>query len=265
MLGTPAGVWSRLGKWRTFADAVALVLGINVWVSVVLLPGFFAEAWQTSGTIAAASLALPVLALGIWRRSELILLLGFPATLLLPISFAPAMASPLVYGPVRFTIVAVGLVAYMMGASFFTSFHEPPPPVGVRPLSSSRKPVPERWRRRFRMYSALTALALVFPAVLIYAVNFHPSNQAYMWRMFPGRVTAMTTLLNLLVVGIWLGIFARVFLGILKPHRTGDRELVGQLAEIRAQSKRGRPRPSFYLAVAVALAFMIILLLSRYY
>ena len=45
----------------------------------------------------------------------------------------------------------------------------------------------------------------------------------------------------------------------------GDRDLVAQLGQIRADAKRGRPRPGFYLAVAVALTVMIILLLSRYY
>jgi hypothetical protein len=261
----PAGVWSKLGRWRAFADAVALVLGINVWVSVVLLPGLFIGAWGSATMLFAGLLALPVLALGIWRRSELVLLLGFPFALLVPVAFAPEMASPFVYGPVRFTIVAIGVVGYLMGASFFTSFHEPPPPRSVRPLSSSRKPVPQRWRRRFRVYRFLTLLSLAFPIVLLYVVNFNDTNQAFMRNMFPGRVAAMTTFLSLLVIGLWLALYAHVFLGIFKPHRTGDRDLVAGLEQLRAQARRGRPRPSFYLAVAVALAFMIILLLSRYY
>lgn len=261
----PAGAWSRLGKWRTFADGVALVLGINVWVSVVLLPGSFVNAWADSAALTAALVPLPVLMLGLWRRSEAILLAGFPSALLLPVALVPEMASAHVYGLLRFSIVAVGLVAYLMSASFFTSFHEPPPPTSVRPLSSSRQPVPPRWRRRFRIYLELTILAVVCPLALIYFANFHHTNQAFLRTMFPGRVASMTTMLDLLVIALWLVLYSYVFLGVLKPHRTGDRDLAGQLSRLRADARRGRPRPAFYVAMAVALGLMAILLWSRYF
>ena len=74
----------------------------------------------------------------------------------------------------------------------------------------------------------------------------------------------MLTFLNLCAVGVWLFLYAYIFLGILKPHRTGDRELIVKLAEIKAQAKRGRPRPIFYLGVVCALGFMLLLMLSRY-
>jgi hypothetical protein len=261
----PAGVWSSLGRWRAFADAVALALGINVWISIVLLPGLFVGAFRSTAVIYAAILPLPILVVGLWRRSEGVLLGLFPAALLLPIALEPAMGSAHVYGPVRFAVVAVGLVAYLTGASVFTSFHEPPPPESVRVLSSARQPVPERWRRRFRVYRLLTLLALIYPVVLIYVVNFDETNQAFMRQMFPGRVAAMTTLLNVVVVGAWVALFFYIFLGILSPHRTGDRDLVAELGRIRAAAKRGRPRPLFYLAVIMALVFMSLLMLTRYY
>lgn len=260
----PAGVWSSLGKWRAFADAVALALGVNVWISVVLLPGLFVGAFRGDGVVYTAILPLPVLLIGLWRRSEAVLLGMFPAALLLPIALEPAMGSAHVYGPVRFAVVAIGLVAYLTGASVFTSFHEPPPPTSVRVLSSARQPVPERWRRRFRVYRLLTVMALIYPTALIYVVNFDETNQAFMRQMFPGRVASMTTLLNVLVIGAWLGLFFYVFLGILSPHRTGDRDLVADLGRMKADAKRGRPRPLFYLSVVLALAFMLLLMLTRY-
>ena len=75
----------------------------------------------------------------------------------------------------------------------------------------------------------------------------------------------MLTLLNVGAIGAWLLIYTYVFLGILRPHRTGDRDLVVELAQIRASSKRGKPRPLFYAGVAAAMGFMLLLLLSRYY
>lgn len=257
----PAGVWSRMAKWKTFADVVAIVLGINVWVTLVLVPGFFVDAWSTNGMLMAGLLPLPVLCLGLWRRSEMVLLLAFPASLLVPIALQAEIVSVHTYGPIRFTIVAIGLIAYLFGASFFTSFYEPPPPVGIRPLSSSRQPVPDRWKRRFRVYRYLTLLSVAFPAVLVYVVNFHYVDGIR--DNYTGRFAAMSTFLNLLVIGTWLGLYVYIFLGILKPHRTGDRDLITKLAQIKEDAKRGRPRPVFYVAVVAALALMILLMLTR--
>ena len=74
----------------------------------------------------------------------------------------------------------------------------------------------------------------------------------------------MTVLLDLLVILAWLALYIWVFLGALKPHRTGDRDLVTRLALIEADARRGRPRPVFYLAVAAALGLMTLLLYTRF-
>src|SRR5262245_29206720 len=114
------------GRWRTFADAVAAALGVNLWVSLVLVPGLVAGALRSTPEQFGAVLPLGVLGIGVWRLSELTLLLGYPSALLIPVAFATEMANVHVYGPVRFAIVALGLVGYLFGASVFTSFHEPP-------------------------------------------------------------------------------------------------------------------------------------------
>jgi hypothetical protein len=259
-----AGFWSDPKRWRTFADVVAMALGINVWVSVVVLPGFFVGGWHSSTEIAASLLPLVVLMIGLWRRNEVVLLLGFPSALLIPTALNPAIVSSHVYGPIRFVVVAVGLIAFLMGASFFTSWYEPPPPESVRPLASSRRPIPERWKRRFRVYRYLIALSIVFPVTFVYLINFDDTNQAFLLLRYPGRVNLMVTVLNLLVIGAWFLIYAYAFMGILRPHRTGDRNLVTDLARIRAESKRGRPRFVFYVGVVCALGFMLALMMSRY-
>jgi hypothetical protein len=82
--------------------------------------------------------------------------------------------------------------------------------------------------------------------------------------MYPGRVALMTTALTAGAIVLWLGIFQFAFLGVLRPHRTGDRDLVTRLAQARADAKSGKPRGRFYVAVAVALAAMAFLILTRH-
>ena len=251
-------------RWRAFADAVALALGINVWVSVVLLPAFFVGALHGSTGIAIGAAPLAVLSVGLWLRSEAVLLLAYPAAVLLPIGLAPAMASSHVYGPIRFTIVALGVTAYLFGVSFFTTFHEPPPPVSTRTLSSAQAGTPHRWRRRERMYWTLFVLSLVFPATLIGWTNFDPEVQAYLGENYPGRVALMTTVLNVGVIVLWLAIYHYAFLGVLRPHRTGDRDIATALGIARADARIGRPRRRFYVGVLVALILMAALLVARH-
>jgi hypothetical protein len=255
---------SSPARWRAFADIVAFALGLNVWVSIVLLPGIFVGVWGTGTAVALATLPLAILGIGLWRRSDAILLLGFPSAILVPAAFFPKIAMSHVYGPVRFGIVAAGLVAYMLGVSFLSSFYEPPAPERTRTLSSAQQPVPPRWARRFRVYAGLTALSAIFPLTLIYSVNYTGANRAFLRQMFSGKVEPFIALLNLGVLALWLVIFIWVFLGILRPHRVGDRDLAVELAVLRAETRRGRPRPIFYVGVITALVFMMILLLTKW-
>jgi hypothetical protein len=243
---------------------VALALGLNLWVQFVLLPGLVSGAAASGPVQLAAALALVVLGAGVWRRSELILLLGFPSALLVPAALAPAMANVHVYGPIRFAIVALGLIGYLFGASLFTSFREPPPPRSQRPLASASRPVPERWRRRLRIYGYLAALSAIFPVVLLYAINFDRETREFIAIKYAGRVAGFTTVMNLGALAFWVLLYMWFFLGVLRPHRTGDRDLVVGLERLRAEARRGRPRPSFYLGVGLALGLMFLLLLMRH-
>jgi hypothetical protein len=251
-------------KWRTFADVVALALGANVWLTIVVLPAAFVGVLHGAANIAAVILPLPVLALGLVRRSEGILLGLFPAAVLAPVSLNPQLASSHVYGPVRFALVAVGVVAYLFGVSYFTTFHEPPAPRSVRGLTSAQHGAPERWQRRERVYWTLAVLAVVIPTVLVAWVNFDASIADFLGEMYPGRVALMTTALTVGAIVLWLGIYHYAFLGVLRPHRTGDRDLVNKLVRARAGAKIGRPRLRFYVAVAVALAAMGVLVAFRH-
>ncbi len=242
---------------------MALALGINVWISIVVLPGFFVGSFRSSTDVLVASLPLAALAAGLWRRNETVLLLLFPSALMIPAALAPEIVSSYVYGPIRFVIVGIGLIAYLFGVSFFTSFYEPPAPENIRPLASSRHPTPPRWRRRLRMYRILPILSVLMPIVLLYTVNFDETSEEFLRQMFPGRVAGMTTVLNLGVIVAWVAVFNYFILDILKHHRTGDRALIADLSAIRVQAKRGKPRPVFFVGVACALAFMLLLFVGR--
>ncbi|HEX4416772.1 MAG TPA: hypothetical protein VH165_02685 [Kofleriaceae bacterium] len=251
-------------RWKTFADVVAFTLGINVWITIVILPAIFVDALHGVSRVAAAALPFAVLMLGLARRSEAVLLGVFPAAILVPIALEPLMAASYVYGPVRFLLVALGVIAYLFGVSFFTTWHEPPAPRSIRGLTSAQAGPAERWQRRERVYWMLMAMSLVIPTVLIAWVNFDTGIGDYLGEMYPGRVALMTTALTVGAIVLWLGIYHYAFLGVLRPHRTGDRDLVGALAQTRADAKSGKPRSRFYVAVAVALAAMASLILLRH-
>ena len=94
--------------------------------------------------------------------------------------------------------------------------------------------------------------------------NFDKSIEEYLGEMYPGRVALMTTALTVGAIVLWLGIFHYAFLGVLRPHRTGDRDLVAKLGQARTDAKTGKPRPRFYIAVALALGAMGTLIVLRH-
>jgi hypothetical protein len=173
------------------------------------------------------------------------------------------MVTSNVHGPVTFTLVAIGTVAYLFGVCFLSAFREAPAPERQKRLGAAGPPA-SRWRRRFRLYVSLAVLSAAFPCALIYAVNFSPTNQGFLRELYPGRVAAMQTLLNLGALALWLGIFGSHFLGLLRLHRTGDRALLADLERLRLETRRATPRPTFYAAVVCALGFMLLLVLLRY-
>jgi len=250
-------------RWRAFADAVAFALGVNVWISVILLPGLFVGTWRTPGALLLGFAPLAVLLVGLARRSDSVLLFAFPAAVLAPTAVYPDLIASYVYGPVRFALVSASVIGYLFGASYLSSWYEPVEPVSTRPLASASEPVPARWRRRFRVYAGLALLSVAVPVALLWQVNFATEGQAFLRELYLGRVASFTALLNLAALALWVLLYWSVFMGTLRPHRTGDRDLVFALSALRSESRRGRPRPVFYVGVVAALVFMLLLLATR--
>ena len=243
-------------RWQTFAGATALALGLNLWATLDLLPGLVVGAFHGAPQVAILLLPLVLLGGGMWHRNETILLFAFPSALLLPVAMAPGMASMQFYGPARFTLVGIGLVAFLFGASTLTSFYEPPAPRKVRPLKSSTKALPPRWRRRFRMYAFLAVASVVYPMILLYHINFDELGAQTLNDKYPGRAATFTALLNVLAIGTWLLIFANFILAPMKQHRTGDTLLRHDLASLRRRAAQGSPHLVFYLVGVMALVLM---------
>jgi len=251
-------------RWKIWADAVAAALGLNVWVTLVLVPALFVGAFRTPAESVLAALPLVPLGVGLAKRSPVWQLLVYPAALLLPIAWAPRVVTGNVHGRWSFLVVSASLVAYLFSVSFFSSFHDPTPPARTRSLSSAAKPVAPRWRRRFRLYYVLAVLSAALPGAMLYAVNFSSTNLGALRDRYTGRVGSMAALLNLGVLGLWMLLFAWAFVGVLKRHRTGDPQLAAELQALRKSARRGTPRPVFYLWVTLALGLMGALVFLRY-
>lgn len=238
------------------------MLGANVWLSMIVLPAAYVVGtapWQ----LGICSIPLAVLLLGVWRRSEAVLLGGFPAATAAVLVAIPELATAQVYGAVRFGVVAAGITAYMFAIAYFTTFHEPPPPTSVRPLASAAVGQEPRWRRRERMYWLLAVGACAFPLTLLIWTLFDAHISLYLQQMYPGRVALMTTGITISVLVFWAGVYQWVWLGILRPHRAGDRDLLTRLALLRNHSATRRPRLGFYVAVAFAIGAIVLLLLRQ--
>lgn len=262
-MSVPAAPSGTTSRWRAFADAVALALGLNLWVSMVLVPGFIAGALDTGLAKLVAMVPIVTLIYGVIRRSDAMLLLGYPVTLLVPLATAPNLADVHTYGPARFVLVAVGLIAYLLCASLFTSFREVPEPRSRRPLASSEQPMPIRWRRRLRVYQAIVGLSIIFPVVFLYTVNFDPVTRELLTLRYHGRIAAFTTVLNVVVMAVWALLYVWFFLGIMRPHRTGDRDLQADLARLAKRGHSRKPGLTFYAGIAVAVVLLAVLAVTR--
>jgi hypothetical protein len=251
-------------RWKVWADTVAAALGLNVWVTLVLVPSLFVGAFRSPAESLLAALPLVPLGVGLARRSPLWQLLLYPAGLLVPIAWAPRVVTGNVHGRWSFLVVSASLVGYLFSVSFFSSFHDPTPPTRTRSLSSAQKPIAPRWQRRFRLYYLLAILSALLPGAMLYAINFSDANLAALRDRYTGRVGSMAALCNLGVLGLWMLLFSWAFVGVLKRHRTGDPELMTELSALRKGARRGTPRPIFYLWVTLALGLMGALVFLRY-
>ncbi len=156
--------------------ARALVLGLNAWLVLAVLPMLFAEPRTTASF---AWLALPiaplVLGVGVLERSQRvggwILLGGFPTLLAAIVAVMPRLVVQDAYSTVGLVLGALSLVGYGAGAAFAAMRPTELRPTSRRPLGSvspMREPITRTWARRLLLGAGGLAglvLAVVAPSL----------------------------------------------------------------------------------------------------
>jgi hypothetical protein len=250
--------------------ATTAALGANLWVVAIGVPLTVDTRWVTGPPLGAvlalcllAASALALLVWGLVRRSDEILLAAYPAVTLLPVALlggGDPEARLLTAPPLA--VSAVSLCGYLLAACAFGRKSElGPSEVQTRALKTGK--LPERWRRRTRVYSGLQIAAAAIPLVLLWAVNLRPQTTHALARSFGASAEAMKVLLTVLAGALSFALWRAFLVGPLHAHLEQDLELTQALKAARAQARRGRPRPGFYLAFAVVLAGIAIAILRR--
>ncbi len=253
--------WAGIKRKRNLWELAILVLGLNLWVTFLLVPLLHLDS-PAVGAAWLCALPLVTLAVGVVLRNRLVLLAAYPLLLAVPTLVAPKLVGVNVYSPLTFCLVAVSFVAYMVATvALLEVIHAPPEPAETKSLGQVR--LDERWRRRVRIHRWLAVLAGVFPALFIFTAFLHPGVQQDLAAYYPRRGTSPQVFTGVLVLLLWLTVFYAYFLLPLKSHVRGDPYLRYELRKIRHDARTGKPRAGFYVYVGLALVFMVLLMLGR--
>jgi hypothetical protein len=247
--------------WEGALAIVAIVLGLNLWASLLLVPLYHqrAEAIGLAAVLAAPPLLL--LTSGVLLRSRLLLLALFPSSLLAPMLARPALVSFSALSPLTFTLVGLATVGFILGASSLLARSTAPlTPERGRDLEDNTAGK-AKWSSRRLLYRGLTGLAMLIPWVLIYGLYLRADAFVDLRRFYPQRAPAAAALFGVLVLGLWLLLFLLYFARPLREHIRGTSRIPAQLDALHYDALRRRPRARFYLAVSVALVLMVVFFL----
>jgi hypothetical protein len=240
-------------------------LGINLWLTMLVVPVLYlgAAAASTGVLVALCALALALLVAGILRRSLLLLVLLFPTSLALGPLLEAALAGPSVYTPATLLPCAAALLLHLGGALWLSStVGAPAAPARAKVVATPlQAPVSAR---RFRLYRVFAILAACFPAALLGAVHYRPSAAADLERAFGSSASVAAAIITLLALALWVGLFFVYFVHPLAIHLDGDRVTLAENIEVRRRLVAWRPRLPLYLTMLVALVLMAALFALRY-
>ncbi len=252
---SPSGSRSRSPS-TLFWTALA---GLNLWLVATVLPMLVGlpdaprlPTGALSGLCVAALTTLLALALGIRRRSDLVLLGLIPALALLPAAVASAGPNPL-WAPPPLWALLLALLTYLAVAC-----QELRPATGLSAsLPKAPKMVGRKWARRERIYRVMAVAAAVFPSVLVWQLNRHDVRRE-LELTFVGHAGGVRALL---IVGVALVSLSAQRVGLLSPlqrHLELDPQMRADVAELKRVAERGRPRVQFYIWVALALLGVVL-------
>lgn len=241
---------------------VVLALGLNLWIVADALPLALAmrgDGGQGPGLLLLSLLAPAALIVGVWQRAASALFVAVPLLIAVPLCLTGAEASARVLPSLAFVPQALSLAAYLVAvaqalARLDREDAEAPPPTLMRSLRQDL--LPPRWRRRLRVYRGLVVTAVVFPSVLLAAVDLSPSFARALGASFGPHAPRMQALVTVGVGLLWIGLLRAYILAPLHAHLQHDRDLLGVIESDRRHARGGRPRAAFYVAVVVALVAM---------
>ncbi|MGZ3438389.1 MAG: hypothetical protein ACXVDD_02690 [Polyangia bacterium] len=252
-----------------------VALGVNLWVVAVALPLLLAAHARALAGVSIPGVAVfalaPLVALGVgaWleraQSQAWALLVAFPVLVVVPQALAAADVTARVLPAAASILAAASLVAYLGSVVRAQARAERAADGETAPVVRrlNQDPVPSRWRRRLRVYRGLVAVAVVFPLVLVAAVDLSPSFTASLEASF-GANAARTQALATVGAGLlWVVLWRAYVLAPLHGHLQHDRDLLRAMEHDRRHARRGRPRAAFYTAVVVALAAMIAVVWQR--
>lgn len=243
------------------------LLGLNLWLVGLVVPLVLGRGVvSASAWLFAVPTPLALLAGLLLRRTVLapgLLLLGVPLLTLLPVAEG-ALAAPRLH-PRPATVLLLGvLAAYLAAASSLLASRrgaasEPPEwqAVAMAPVPTS-----SRLRRRIATHVLLGLLCAAVPALFFYAITLHPEHVRALRGLVgtPARLGGLQAALLAAVTMVFCVVFRFAVMAPLTAHLAHDRGLRGQLQALRAAGRRGRPRPQLYVAMALALCSMGLLI-----
>lgn len=252
---------AELRQTRGIADVVMLVLGLNLWATLLLVPLLHLRIDQVLLPALLAGLPVILLFAGVLWRSRVLLQALFPISMLPPIGARPALVGVNALSNLTFVLVGVALISFTVGASFLLARVEAPEaPTAGRDLEDATAQLPS-WRARWFIYRMLTTFTIVLPLVLLFALYLRPGAFSDLHRFYPERANAAAALFGVLTLGLWLALFHLYVAGPARHHIRGDGRLRANLEQLERATNRRSPRLRFYGAVAVALALMALLFL----
>ena len=269
------------------------LLGVNLWLTALLVPLVLGRAAASGVVWAAAPLAPLALLVGLGlrrhRAAQIVLIVGVPLLVLLPTAEG-ALAVAKLHPPVAVTMQLLVLLGYLaavcanLARGLQSTFSEPQPQAedpghesaaALAPGTAAEPPL-AGWhsvarvpavssphvRRRIILYRLLLAMCVAVPALFLYAINWHPDNVRELRAALgsPARAAAMQASITAGATMLWSVLFHFFFMVPMDAHLDHDRGLRSRLATLRAASRRGRPRLNLYLAILVALGSMGLLI-----
>jgi len=257
---------SRLRKLTNITGIlVAGALGLNVWTTLLLVPVLHSAstgALHSRTPLWLVVLPVPLVVAGLYRLSRVLLLALFPISLGVLIAVFRGPTGQGMFTVWTFGLAALSLLGYLVGSTIFLEVQARSDDA-VRSRSLPLPPLSAKWSRRRRVYLTQAIFAAVIPLALIYTIDFHPGTARKLHSEYAGGAGEMQALFVVCALGLWLWLFATFFMTPLEQHRRGDSDVRRDLIRLDKRARQSRPRLSFYLVVAVALALMGLLLWMR--